>query len=146
MTQVFKVVREPTSVPADPEREKYTLGVMYRNGLQFCQTCEDEDRLLETNPDAKIKGLSAIPRGRYKLTTSYSHHFGKVLPEVLGVPNFTGVRLHGGNHAEHSQGCILTGRVRIRDGIAQCPDTVAAIIELIDDAEERGEESFLEVV
>lgn len=144
--QVFKVVREPTRVPADPAREKYTLGVMYRNGLRFCQTCEDEDRHLENDPSAKVPKLTAIPRGRYKLTTSYSHHFGKVLPEVLGVPNFTGVRLHGGNHAEHSQGCILTGRVRIRDGIAQCPDTVAAIIELIDDAEERGEESFLEVV
>lgn len=145
--QEFKIIREPTRTPADPAREKYTLGVMYRNGLRFCQTCEDEDRFLERNPADKVKGLTAIPRGRYRLITSFSHRFGKVLPEVVGVPGFEGIRLHGGNHAEHSLGCILTGRVRIRDGIADCPDTVAAIIDLIDDAkDDRGEETYLEVM
>lgn len=144
--QLFKVLRERTQTPADPGREKYTLGVMYRNGLRFCQTCEDEDRDLETAPSAKVAGLSAIPRGRYKLITSFSHRFGKVLPEVIDVPGFSGVRLHGGNHAEDSRGCILTGRVRTRDGIAECADTVAAIIELIDAAADHGEETYLEVV
>lgn len=143
--QLFKVIREPTRVPKDSSREKFTLGKMYRNGVKFCETCEDEDRHLEANPNAKVKGLTAIPRGRYKLTTSFSHRFKKVLPEVLNVPGFTGVRIHGGNRAEDSEGCVLAGRVRIQDGIAQCKDTVEAIIDLIDDAEDRGEESYLEI-
>lgn len=144
--QLFKLIREATRTPADPKREKFTLGKMYRNGLKFCETCEDEDRFLEKNPDAKVKGLTAIPRGRYKLTTSFSHRFKKVLPEVLNVPGFTGVRIHGGNRAEDSEGCILAGRVRTQEGIAQCKDTVKTIISLIEDAEDRGEESYLEVV
>lgn len=144
--QLFKLIREATRTPADPKREKFTLGKMYRNGLKFCETCEDEDRFLEKNPGAKVKGLTAIPRGRYKLVASFSHRFKKVLPEVLDVPGFTGVRIHGGNRAEDSEGCILAGRVRTQEGIAQCKDTVEAIISLIEDAEDRGEESYLEVV
>ena len=144
--QVFKVIREQTRVPANPAREKYTLGKVFRNGLKFCESCEDEDRLLEINPGAKVPKLTAIPRGRYKLINSFSHHFGKVLPEVLGVPGFSGVRLHGGNYAENSEGCILVGRVRIKDGIAECKETVEAIIDLIDGAADRGEDTYLEVV
>lgn len=144
--QVFKVLREQTRTPADSSRERYTLGVMYRNGQRFCQTCEDEDRFLEKFPGTKVPKLTAIPRGRYKLVTSFSHHFGKVLPEVLGVPGFEGVRIHGGNYAENSEGCVLAGKVRIKDGIATCADTVQAIIDLIDDAkDDRGEETYLEV-
>lgn len=145
--QLFKVIREPTRTPTKAGREKYTLGKMYRNGLKFCETCEDEDRFLELNPGAKVPKLTAIPRGRYKLVNSFSHRFGKVLPEVLGVPGFEGVRIHGGNSAENSEGCVLAGRVRILDGIAECKETVAAIIDLIDDAKEQnGEDTYLEIV
>lgn len=144
--QLFKLIREPSRTPSVAGRERYTLGKMYRNGLKFCETCEDEDRTLETKPNDKVKGKTAIPRGRYKLIASFSHRFKKVLPEVLNVPGFTGVRIHGGNRAEDSEGCILAGRVRTQEGIANCKDTVGAIISLIEDAEDRGEESYLEVV
>lgn len=144
-SQVFKLVREQTQ--SRPGGESYTLGVMYRNNVRFCQTCEDADRFLEkVGVKAKIKGVTAIPRGRYKLVTSMSHRFGKVLPEVLGVPGFSGIRLHGGNRAEDSEGCILVGKVRTSSGIAQCADVVKRIIDLIDEAADHGEDTYLEIV
>lgn len=144
MTQLYKLIRE-TGFPAQGKAEGYTLGRLYRNGLLFCFTCEDEDRELEKNPGKKVKALSAIPRGRYRLVVSVSARFKRELPEVQGVPGFTGIRIHGGNRAEDSEGCILTGSVRTRDGVAKCADTVNEIVRLIKLADKNGEETWLEV-
>lgn len=143
-TQELKLIREATTPKAGGE--SYTLGKMYRNGLLFGQTDEDEDRFLETGKQEKVHGRTAIPRGRYRVITSYSPHFGRVLPELLSVPHFSGIRIHGGNTAEDSEGCILLGRVRTRTGIAQCADLVQRLIDLIDEAWETSRtETWIEV-
>ena len=49
-----------------------------------------------------------IPAGTYELKKTWSPRFKKVLPEVLNVPERTGIRIHRGTLPEHSQGCILT--------------------------------------
>lgn len=124
--------------------ESFTPGVMYANGQRFCFTCEDQDRLLEKG-GMKVKTRTAIPRGIYRLTTSMSQRFGKELPEVQNVPQFTGVRCHGGNRAENSEGCVLLGKVRTKVGIADCPDTVRRMISMINIAEAEGEKCWLEI-
>ena len=43
---------------------EFTLGRMYVDNVFFGYTCEDKDRYLETNPEGKINGQTAIPRGR----------------------------------------------------------------------------------
>jgi len=97
---------------------------MYLDNVVFCHTCEDEDRFLERVPghedSVKVYGKTAIPRGKYQLVTSDSAHFGRVLPEVLNVPGFAGIRVHGGNTAEDSAGCILVGQVKTQTGVAKC--------------------------
>lgn len=138
----FVVVREPSLNVVNAE--SYTPGVMYANGLRFCFTCEDQDRLLE-NGGMKVKTRTAIPRGLYALTASMSARFGKELPEVQGVPQFTGVRCHGGNRAEDSEGCILLGKVRTKIGIADCPDTVRRMVSMINSTEATGGKCWLEV-
>lgn len=139
---VFTVIREP--VVHNPGRESYTPGVMYANGLRFCVTCEDHDRKLEAG-GTKVFGKTAIPRGIYKLITSFSNRFQRVLPQVLDVPGFEGIRFHGGNAAEDSSGCILIGKVRTSTGIAQCADTVNRMIAQIEACEEQGGNVRLEV-
>ena len=138
----FLLEREPTKYPK--EGEAFTLGRLYDDNRYCCNTLEDEDRQLETGK-AQVYGRSAIPRGTYQVVVSFSHKFGKVLPELLGVPGFSGIRIHGGNRAEDSLGCILVGQVRTANGIAQCANTVQRIICLIERDEANGIESYIEV-
>lgn len=133
----LKVVR-------DDETETRTLGKMYADGQYIGETCEDDDRHLEDGGE-KVYGTTAIPRGAYKVQLSFSHHFGKALPELLDVPQFSGVRIHGGNGPADTLGCILVGRARTADGIAGCAQTVQRIIDMIENAEEHGEVVTLEV-
>lgn len=145
MKQTFKIVREPVTRAI----ESYTLGKMYLDNVFFCQALEDEDRFLERSlediSEKKVYGRTAIPRGRYRLVTSFSNRFQRVLPAVLDVPGFSGIRVHGGNTANDSLGCILVGQVRTSLGIAKCKDTVQRIIDQIDDGAELGIETWLEI-
>ena len=58
----------------------FTLGRLIVEGKLYGYTCEDQDRKLEENPGAKIAKRTAIPRGLYRLTASYSNRFKKVMP------------------------------------------------------------------
>lgn len=123
----------------------YTLGSLFLAGARFGYTCEDRDRKLEDEPGAKVKGQTAIPRGTYQLKATMSNRFKKVLPLLLNVPGFEGVRIHGGNTAEDTEGCPLLGEIRTADGVRKCADVVARLTALLVEAEARGEECWLEV-
>lgn len=109
-----------------PGYEPYTPGILYINNVFFCYTLEDEVRKGD-----KVYGRTAIPAGFYEVKNTLSNRFKRVLPEVLSVPNFSGVRFHGGNTATDSLGCILVGRVRTKTGIAQSASTVNELIRRI---------------
>lgn len=123
----------------------FTLGRLYVDNKFHSFTCEDADRCLEDNPEGKVYGQTAIPRGTYKVVVTFSNRFQKPLPLLLGVPGFSGVRVHGGNTAADSLGCILVGRVRTACGVARCADVVANIIDAIEDAADHGEDVTLEI-
>lgn len=144
MKQLFSVIRQPT-VPAHGGSEGYTLGSVFLDNVKFCESCEDEDRFLELGKTTKIKGVTAIPRGLYRVINSFSNRFQKVLPQLLNVEGFEGIRIHGGNKAEDSSGCILIGQVRTRNGVANCSVTVQRMIDQIDDAADLGIETWIEI-
>ncbi len=54
-------------------------------------------------------GRNAVPVGRYAIGWTYSPHFQHYTPELMNVPGFTGVRIHGGNTDLDSDGCLITG-------------------------------------
>lgn len=97
------------------KRATYTIGRLYINGAYFCDTCEDCDRGLRDDmpldyiKHAKVYGVTAIPLGTYKVTLTYSPKFKKTLPLIHNVKGFEGIRIHSGNTAEDSLGCILVG-------------------------------------
>lgn len=98
--------------------EVSTIGELHINGTFFCYTLEDKDRDANKDGDlndageAKVYGLTAIPRGKYNLVLSFSNRFQKYLPEIQKVPGFEGIRIHAGNKAEDSHGCILLGTTK----------------------------------
>ena len=48
-----------------------------------------------------------IPEGNYKVERTWSPKFKKFLPELIDVPDRSGIRIHRGSLPEHSRGCIL---------------------------------------
>ena len=48
-----------------------------------------------------------IPPGTYPVERTWSPRLKKALPEILDVPDRTGIRIHMGTKPEHSKGCIL---------------------------------------
>lgn len=123
----------------------FTLGRLFLEGKQYGFTCEDQDRKLEENPGAKIKGRTAIPRGLYRLTTSFSNRFQKVMPLIREVPGFEGVRIHGGNDQYDTEGCPLLGKTRTAVGVMHCAEVNTALIDFIRQAEDQGNACWIEV-
>jgi hypothetical protein len=81
--------------------EHSTIGDLLIDGEFLCFTLEDPVR------DIKIPGETAIPYGRYKVIITHSNRFKRLLPLLLNVPNFEGIRIHPGNTAADTEGCIL---------------------------------------
>jgi hypothetical protein len=84
--------------------DTFTIGKFYIDGIYHCYTLEDKVR-----EGKKVNGQTAIPVGSYDVIVDVSTRFGKSLPHILNVPNFTGVRIHAGNTSKDTEGCILLG-------------------------------------
>ena len=70
-----------------------TIGELYVDGKFECYTLEDVER------KEKIYAKTAIPKGTYQVIINMSNRFKKLMPLLLNVPNFEGVRIHTGNYA-----------------------------------------------
>jgi hypothetical protein len=90
----------------EPSTDGATIGSLFVDGVWYCWSLEDIER------DIKIAGATAIPVGRYAVRLTYSPRFKMMLPEIQAVPGFSGVRIHAGNTASDTDGCILVGQKR----------------------------------
>jgi hypothetical protein len=128
----------------------FTAGRMYWNGEFLCNTLEDEVRQLAGKPVNawKVKGATAIPKGKYKCVLTRSVRFKRVLPEILAVEGFTGVRIHRGNTVKHTEGCILVGLPDGNDSDSWLGNSAKAeilLIEKMKQALDAGEEIWLTI-
>jgi hypothetical protein len=124
--------------------DTFTLGSLTVDDQRIGFTCEDKDRHLE-NGGEKVYGETAIPRGRYKVIISFSQRFKKPMPEILNVPGFEGIRIHGGNTDADTLGCILLGAQRTSNGVANCAAVNNSLISMLEKAEDIGDEVWLTV-
>ena len=122
-------------------KESYTIGKMFIDKEPFCATLEDPIRnLKDLNHDGdfddpgegKIYGETAIPCGRYQVIVSYSPKFKKRLPELLKVPGFTGIRIHAGTNAKHTEGCLLIGDNTEKGKLSNGPYYVTTLIQKLE--------------
>lgn len=101
------------------KRDTYTIGKLYVDGEYFCDTLEDKDRGLISDMSLveikkiKVKSKTAIPTGRYKVTMNMSTRFKKIMPQILNVPGFDGIRIHSGNTSADTEGCVLLGQNKV---------------------------------
>jgi len=96
--------------------ESCTIGELTIEGDDILlYTLEDVDRRLSQTDDlaaikqSKVFGQTAIPYGTYEVVMTFSNRFKRVMPQLLNVKGFEGVRIHSGNVAEQTEGCILCG-------------------------------------
>jgi hypothetical protein len=118
------------------KRKAYTIGRLYikertddeylagEKEMYLCDTLEPTALELKTTVSkeavlrspAKVQSLKpfAIPEGRYAVVITWSPKFNAWLPVLLGGPDFNhlfkGIRIHAGNTAKDTAGCILVGR------------------------------------
>lgn len=96
-------------------KPNYTMGKLYLNSKYFCDVIEDTTRDINRDGDLndsgedKVYGKTAIPYGRYEVQITMSNRFKKVLPILIGVKGFEGIRIHSGNSEEDSLGCLIVG-------------------------------------
>lgn len=120
-----------------------TIGNFLVNGFQICYTLEDKDRGLkqsdpiETIRLTKVYAQTAIPEGRYEVALTYSNRFKKYLPLLLNVPGFEGIRIHPGNYAKDTEGCILLGETKGVDFVGSSKIAFAEFMGLFEPASKR---------
>lgn len=95
--------------------EHYTEGELFQGETKLCDTLEDRVRVIRNRQD-KVIGYTAIPEGKYNVAWTYSPKFHRNMPLIEQVPWFSGIRIHAGNTAADTSGCILVGK---KDGAGQ---------------------------
>ena len=140
-------------IPVDRKYKKkdYTIGLLYINGQYFCDVLEDVDRGLtqdmdeNTIFDIKVYGKTAIPTGKYMLSWTYSPRFKKYLLLVNNVPGFSGVRIHAGNTAADTEGCLLVGKNREVGKVLNSRATLMQLNTIVKAAIHGGQKIELEI-
>lgn len=88
------------------------------DSTRICYMLEDLVREVVGKPVAswKVDAKTAIPAGRYKVVWTLSNRFKRWMPELLAVPGFAGIRIHAGNVATNTEGCLIAGSAIGADG------------------------------
>lgn len=121
------------------KRKNYTIGKLYLRTEEvedfrtytsekyLCDTLEPpciemkvdrtvEEVLADRNLLKAIKPC-AIPEGGYRVSMTYSPRYKTQLPLITGDSRFNslwqGIRIHAGNTAKDTQGCILVGENKV---------------------------------
>ena len=118
-------------------KDTYIIGKLYIDGEYFCDVVEDRDRgLTQDMPLSEIKKIkvmheTAIPYGTYKVVLSYSPRFKRILPAILNVPGFEGIRIHNGKNSGSSSGCLIVGRNTIKGGVTSSKEYMEKLIDIL---------------
>ena len=142
------------------KKPTYTISKWNVDGKWFCDGIEDRDRGLSnhmseaTIKSIKVKGETAIPTGKYEIRMTPSYTFAHkpkkpyawcdaVLPEIVGVKGFSGIRIHAGNTAKDSLGCLLPGRNDKVGWVSNSMNECKKIFPMIQQAIKDGRKCYI---
>lgn len=135
------------------KKDGYTIGRMSLNGVYFCDTLEDTDRGLNVTMSVdevlakKIKAQTAIPTGKYDVILTFSPRFKRVLPLLLSVKGYEGIRIHAGNTAEKdTEGCLLVGENKAKGQVINSRATLEKLMSVLLECEKRKEKISITIV
>ena len=139
-----------------------TMGKMFVDGKLVCDTLERASAGTNKFTSAekilvlKSKGFRAIGEGTYKLILDVSDRFssrafyrgiGGLLPHVLDVTGFAGVRIHCGNSIKDTEGCILVGKKTTEGWITESRQTYKRLmIDYLLKWKEDKEEAIITII
>jgi hypothetical protein len=107
---VISIIRQPSA-------KGCTISTWYVDGQRFCVGLED---VVRGQGQPKIFGQTAIPTGTYQVQVTMSTRFKRRLPLLSDLPGKAtlfggrllgtcGIRIHPGNYATDTEGCLLPG-------------------------------------
>ena len=110
--------------------DTYTIGKLSIDGEFFCHVLEDVVR----PKGIKVYGETAIPKGTYQVKLTMSNRFKKVLPLLVDVPMFEGIRIHAGNTNKDTHGCLLVGVNDSKGRVSNSAATMAKLMPILESA------------
>ncbi|WP_052732692.1 DUF5675 family protein [Hymenobacter terrenus] len=112
---------------------KSTISEVTIDGVFFCHLLED---VVRPTTAKKVYGKTAIPAGTYKLILSVSNRFKVLMPEVLKVLGYLGIRLHSGNSDVDTDGCGIVGTYdpKTPDWVSNSRTTFAKLMTVLQKA------------
>jgi hypothetical protein len=125
---------------------------MFLDGDFFADTLEPQvrdfnhDGDLEDEGEGKIYGETAIPYGRYPVVVTYSARFKRMLPLIMKVPDFTGVRIHALNWPYQTMGCIGVGENKVQGGLINSRLHENELTSMLLAYQEAGEEIYINII
>lgn len=125
----------------EPSANGATIGRLSVDGRHECYTCEDVVR----PGQEKVRGATAIPEGPYRVVITQSRRFGVPMPLLLDVPGFEGIRIHWGNTAADTEGCILVGVGFVGDRVTDSQVAYRRLFAQIQAALDAGEEVWVDI-
>jgi hypothetical protein len=129
-----------------------TIGTLTIDGKFECYILEDKDRginntlTLEQILRVKVYGKTAIPYGRYEVDWTMSARFKKMMPILLNVIGWSGIRIHKGNTEVDSLGCLLCGTRKLSNRITESTIATNKLYAKIESAKKQGQRIFITIV
>ena len=120
----------------------HTPGELFIDDKFFCYTVEDIERMLidlngdgdfDDKGEGKVYGETAVLKGRYRVIITWSPRFKQLMPLIVAVKGFSGVRIHWGNWAKDTHGCPLVGFTRIKNGVGQSRKAYRELMKILKD-------------
>lgn len=131
--------------------DKSTTGELFIDDVFECFTLEDKDRELTKTMDikeiekVKVHSETAIPYGDYELVITFSNRFKCLMPLLVDVPAYSGVRIHTGNKAADTEGCILVGKTKGLDFIGNSREEYQILYNKLSQASQK-EKMYLTII